>query len=141
MSLPSRFDRNIARGRKDTEVFAEQLRNRAVLAAERDVSRIVLPLLERALSYSHLQKWPSHLNPNTSNIGQVQSERKAEEVAYWEGANGRRNHEATRAEGMVWAPKLAVFRAVDAVLGGEGRPRITFVRPKAESVARESCVP
>lgn len=32
----------------------------------------------------------------------------------------------------VWAPALAVYRAVDAVLGGGGRPRISFVRRKTE---------
>lgn len=112
-------------------------------------------MLERALSYSHLQKWPSHLHTYTSMLGQVQSESKAEKVvrqdmetlrervqgqASWEGegANCRRNHEATSAEVMVWAPKLAIFRAVDAVLGGEGRPRITFMRSEADSVASES---
>lgn len=33
---------------------------------------------------------------------------------------------------MVWASALAVYRAVDAVLGAGGRPRISFVRQEAE---------
>jgi len=36
-------------------------------------------------------------------------------------------------EEVLWAPALAVFRAVDAVLSGGGRPRVSFVLRDAVS--------
>lgn len=117
------------------------------MAAEQDVSKMVAPPLARALSRARRLAAPSPKHPHlgymiSPHVSREDTNRRAP------GAGGTGPLESLRervvsvspahqrtvwvkrdidAE-VAWTPALAVYRAVDAVLGGGGRPRICFLR-------------
>lgn len=148
---PPRFSHLSDSALGDTaELFARQLRTTSVLAAETDISRLVFPALARELSHACRRQRSAEKAPVIPAM-EVQQQQQAG----MEGAQGRfrtgrgERHgidaipkwpvpageerrcgitsDKTRVEAL-WAPVLAVFRAVDAVLSGGGRPRLSFVR-------------
>lgn len=143
------------------ERFAQQLRTTSILAAETNVSRLVIPTLARELSHvaqASVQERPpdtaTRFATNMKQVGVQQKCRTAGDMARAR-ISGRggvleadveclRKRVANRVaparktacfdvgdddkkEEELWAPALAVFRAVDAVLSGGGRSRISFV--------------
>ena len=142
---------------KRVEVFAQQLRTAALLAAETDVSTIVLPVLARALLHARQRERPPHIKTSTinsglmrtpaedrlggmnwQNLGQVRQQ-VPERTAWGKEDKGcHRENEGNAAGEVIWAPTLAVFRAVEAILCGGGRPRTTFVCPKSDWTANLS---
>lgn len=155
-----RFRYSDSGGGHTAELFAQQLRTTAILAAETDVSRLVIPTLARELSQAaqaSIQNSAPHFA--TKQVGaQHQVQQTVEEVphARMTGRGGvldadveclrervpKRPASAgkrpsygvgddVKREEDLWAPVLAVFRAVDAVLSGGGRSRISFVHREA----------
>lgn len=126
--------------------FSHQLRAIVILAAEADVSCLVIPALARALAQASGQERPPDPRIFPLNRGQPQEgrrhscsddklrdlERLRERVPRV--VDERRWHSAVREmedRDNAWAPVLAVFRATDAILCGSGRPRLSFVRPRS----------
>lgn len=140
------------------ELFAQELRTTSILAAETDVSRLVIPALARQLSHACLRKCPpdqassvpvdqmdvqQHCQQTAKAVAQsrVVSGQGAHNVdvecLLRERVSNRPGHAGKGAgcdekrDEALWAPALAVFRAVDAVLSGGGRPRMGFVHRSA----------
>lgn len=151
------------------ELFAQQLRTTSILAAETDVSLLVMPTLARELSQAS-QASQARVQKRLADQGQKIDTRQAgvkqqvphavEEVtpartitrggvqdagfeclrervrkrsvvagkrAGCGAVDDHKRNEEEEEEEKLWAPALAVFRAVDAVLSGGGRSRISFV--------------
>lgn len=151
------------------ELFAQQLRTTSILAAETDVSRLVIPTLARELSQAskasrvRVQTRSPNETPQVTQVGVQQRvphgveevtharvtgrggvldanvaclrERVPKRSAPAGNGNGNRNgksasfdvDDADKRQKEIWAPALAVLRAVDAVLSGGGRSRTSFV--------------
>lgn len=142
------------------EHFGQQLRATCMFAAEADISRIVVPALARELSHGCRQKRspdPAPRDPyehiHRPLLGKTATTTKTPR-GYMGGVEDKGlRYElqrrpmsgsqlvsggldaAGKQEETLWAPGLAVFRAVDAVLSGGGRPRMSFVRRTASSRA------
>ncbi|CAM9586348.1 unnamed protein product [Ectocarpus sp. 12 AP-2014] len=140
------------------ELFARQLRNNSVLAAETDISRLVVPALARELSHA-CRRQRSAEKPPVIPAVEVQQQQQQQQVGIEDAHDifktGRSERDGNNPESLReavpkwrvpageerrcgltsdetrdkarWAPVLAVFRAVDAVLSGGGRPRLSFV--------------
>lgn len=130
--LPMHFFREAASG-QTARSFGQQLRTTALLAAETDLSRVVVPCLARAISAasqhelasggvlvhsegSHTHKTPRRTFREAHFNGLERLPRNPREC-------DRRNEDVA-----LWAPVLAVCRSVDAVVSGVGRPRMNFTR-------------
>ncbi|CAM9452377.1 unnamed protein product [Laminaria digitata] len=115
-------------------LFAQQLRNTAILAAETDLSRLVVPALARALSAASRQEGPSDGGHFRTGRSQTQkASRQAFREAHLHGLerlpqSTNACHGPSEDDVVRWAPVLAVCRSVDAVVSGMGRPRMNFVR-------------
>lgn len=149
-------------------LFAQQLRNASILAAETDVARLVMPALARELAHARLPKSPfdqghshaphhqlDHLrqqDQQTQKNTRIAQARVVvagkhghndgvdcfrERVSKRLGGHNEKREEEEETEDdkddqeeelQLWAPALAVFRAVDAVLSDGGRPGMSFVR-------------
>lgn len=114
------------------------------------MSEMIFPPLARALSRARCLAAPTPKHPHFDHmvlphIIREDSNRRAfsaggtgpleslgeglvsESHAYKETVGENRDIDAE----VVWTPALAVYRAVDAVLGGGGRPRISFLRKES----------
>lgn len=143
-SAPTKSSSSPSRKNPAAEQFAQQLRYSFILAAERDVFRLVTPALARGLSQALRQPPPPDLQryrPDKNGQGQDRDSRQ-----HLYGADSSQlkhlREQVSRASlgqgvgcahenEMLWSPTMAVFRAVDAMLSGGGRPRISFVRRRA----------
>lgn len=138
------------------ELFARQLRTTSVLAAETDISRIVFPALARELSHACRRQRSAEKIPVVPAMEVQQQQQAGIEDAQGRIKAGRAERHVIDTESLreavpkrlvpageerrcgltsdetkdeaLWAPVLAVFRAVDAILSGGGRPRLSFVR-------------
>lgn len=135
------------RGHTPAEGFAQGLRRSFILAAERDVFRLVTPALARGLSHAFRQASPSNQQRCCSDKhGQGQErdskrhlhgsdsgllEHLREQVPRATTVVGQGEAPCADVDEVLWSPVLAVFRGVDAVLSGGGRPRVSFVRRRA----------
>lgn len=108
------------------------------------MSQFVLPTLERTLSHACRKARAVDLRSNPlkdeqdpvtpaparkserGDLGVLEELR--ERVAMPAVGSRCCEEEGDREGEALWAPALAVFRAVDAVLSGGGQPRVSFVR-------------
>ena len=116
--------------------FGQQLRTTAILAAETDLSRLVVPSLARALSAGSRKERPSNGGYFRAECSQTQkASRRTFREAHFQSLkrlpqNSDECHGANE-DVVLWAPVLAVCRSVDAVVSGTGRPRMNFVRRRS----------
>ena len=113
--------------------FGQQLRTTAILAAETDLTQLVVPALARALSAASRQERPRCGGYFRAECSQTQkaSRRTSREEHFHDLERlpqSSNEFYGTNEDAALWAPVLAVCRSVDAVVSDMGRPRMNFVR-------------